>query len=66
LSLEHTPAEIKTHLAQNGVVGAWRTNNGNEIQLEEFRKKILQQDQVKNISISDYMPELASIIFDSP
>lgn len=66
LSLDRTPVEIKTQLAQDNIVSAWKTINGNEIQLEEFRKKILQQDHVKKISIIDYMPELASIIFDSP
>jgi hypothetical protein len=65
LSLEHTPAEIKTHMAQDSVVSAWKNINGNEIQLEEFCKKILQQDQVKNISIVDYMPELWKILNDS-
>jgi hypothetical protein len=66
LSLEHTPVEIKNQLSLDNITSAWKTINGNEIQLEEFRKKILQQDQVKKISINNYMPELASIIFDSP
>jgi hypothetical protein len=65
LSLSSTPAEIKNWLPINSIVGAWKTINGNEIQLEEFCKQILQQDQVKKISISDYMPELWEILNDS-
>jgi hypothetical protein len=65
LSLKNAPEKLKKHLPTDKIFDAWKAINGNEIQIDEFRKKILQQDQVKKISIYDYMPELAGIIFDS-
>lgn len=65
-SLNNMPVKLKQILSQkNNFVSNFCKIDGNEISMPVLAKQIFQQDQVKKISIRDYMPEMADIIFDT-
>lgn len=65
LSLDCMPLEIKKLLDSNAFAKPWITFTGNEIKLEDYFNQLYQQDQVKQIDIRKYLPELC-VIFDTP
>lgn len=62
-SLDHMPQELKTALKHINLPGTWTEITGQELTLEQYRTHIEQQDQVKKISVRDYMPEFASLLY---
>jgi MoaA/NifB/PqqE/SkfB family radical SAM enzyme len=65
-SLNHMPVQLKQILSQkNNFVSNFCKIDGNEISMSVLAEQISQQDQAKRISIRDYMPEMADIIFDT-
>lgn len=64
-SLSCMPKAIKQRL-DNPFFDPWRPVTGNEITMEMFRHQLLKQDQLKQISIESYMPELSIIMHDNP
>lgn len=64
LSLDSMPVAIKQLLSNNEFAQPWTRITGNEINLTEYYNKIKQQDQAKQTSIYQYLPEIA-VIFDN-
>lgn len=65
LSVQHMPVEFKELLKDHDFFQPWCSVTGNENLLSQLADHIQQQDSVKKISIVDYMPEVADLIFNS-
>jgi hypothetical protein len=60
--LDNMPVEIKQHLRGHRFFGNQARIHGQETPMSVFAENLAQQDHMKKISLSDYMPELAAII----
>jgi len=60
------PADVKQQLRQqhdSDAISQWLTHSSNDDQLfEEFKIEIAKQDSMKNISMRNYLPELAELL----
>lgn len=60
------PADIKQQLAQRpdaAAIQTWLTHSPyDEEQYQQFREEIVKQDNMKNINIRDYLPELVQLL----
>jgi len=66
LSLEHMPIVLKQHFTKyNNFISMYCKPSGTEISLKTLAQNIAKQDLAKRITIRDYMPQMASIIFDN-
>jgi molybdenum cofactor biosynthesis enzyme MoaA len=65
LSVKNMPIEFKELLKNHRFFKDHCVVNGQENSLSDLRNHVLQQDQLKKISIQDYMPEVAKLIFDT-
>jgi hypothetical protein len=65
LSVQHMPVEFKELLKHHNFFNHWCNVTGDENSLAMLADNIQQQDVVKKISIRDYMPEVADLIFNS-
>jgi len=63
LSVQHMPVEFKELLTHHNFFKPWCSVTGYENSLLMLADNIQQQDLVKKISIRDYMPEVADLIF---
>jgi hypothetical protein len=65
-SLANMPIKLKQMLQHhNNFIAEFCHMNGEENSMSVLAEQISQQDQAKRISIRDYMPEVADIIFDT-
>ena len=63
LSVQHMPVEFKELLTHHDFFRPQCGITGDENSLLTLANNIKQQDLVKKISIRDYMPEVADLIF---
>jgi hypothetical protein len=64
LSLANSPVEFKELFNKNKFIASF-LDSPTPTNISEYSSHILKQDTVKNIKISDYLPEIAAIIFDN-
>jgi hypothetical protein len=64
LSVRHMPVEFKKLLKHHDFFKQWCNIDGNETSIATFTDNIMHQDQLKKISIRDYMPIVADLIFN--
>jgi MoaA/NifB/PqqE/SkfB family radical SAM enzyme len=65
LSVKNMPVEFKELLKNHDFFKKYCAINGQENSLSTLGNQILKQDQLKKISIQDYMPAVAKIIFNT-
>jgi organic radical activating enzyme len=65
LSVKNMPIEFKELLKNHTFFKDYCTITGQENSLEMLAAQVRHQDQLKRISIRDYMPEVAKLIFDT-
>lgn len=63
LSVKHMPVEFKDLLKHHDFFNKWCNITGDENSIAMLANNIQQQDFIKKISIRDYMPEVANVIF---
>jgi MoaA/NifB/PqqE/SkfB family radical SAM enzyme len=65
LSVKNMPIKFKELLKNHYFFKQWCDINGDEIKLSTLSDHVLHQDQLKKISIRNYMPEVADLIFNT-
>lgn len=65
LSVKNMPVEFKRLLKNHHFFQQWCEITGQEVSLSAVADQVRHQDQLKKISIQDYMPAVADLIFNT-
>lgn len=65
LRLDSTPKKLKKYLREKNNIISTMLSDSDGVDIKLYADKINQQDRAKRISIKDYMPEVADIIFNN-